>query len=70
MAVAFQNSSGSQTQREPNENILEREEFLSAAGKIMAPLGVTEYGDLVVRDISTILWLMTEVFMMTIASST
>jgi len=54
MAVAFQNSAGSQVQRESDGNILESEEFLSAAGKIMVPLGATENGDLIVRDISTI----------------
>ncbi len=54
MAVAFQNSAGSQFQRELDGNILDSEEFLSIAGKIVVPLGSTENGDLVVRDISTI----------------
>ena len=54
MAVAFQNSVGTQALRGSNGNILESEEFLSAPGKIMVPLGATENGDLIVRDISTI----------------
>ena len=54
MAVAFQNSAGSQVQRESDGNILDSEEFLSVAGKIVVPLGSTENGNLVVRDISTI----------------
>ena len=54
MTVAFQNNLGVQIQSESDGNILESEEFLSAEGTINVPLGATEAGDLIVRDLSTI----------------
>lgn len=54
MAVAFQNNRGVQVQSASDENLLESEEYLSAKGKINVPLGATETGELIVRDLSTI----------------
>ena len=54
MAVAFQNNTGARVQSALDENLLESEEYLSASGKINVPLGATETGDLIVRDLSTI----------------
>lgn len=54
MAVAFHDNIGVQIQNESEGNLLESEEYLSANGKINVPLGATETGELIVRDLSTI----------------
>lgn len=54
MAGAFQSASDIQVQRDHEGNLLESEEYLSAKGKVMIPLGATEDGSIIIRDLSTI----------------
>ena len=54
MALAYQESQDVQAQKAYDDNLLDSAEYLSAQGKIMIPMGMTEQGDMLIRDLSSI----------------
>lgn len=54
MAVATQNATDTQFRQSFEDNLLESEEYLSAKGKIVVPIGAAENNAVLIRDLSTI----------------
>lgn len=54
MTLAYQGSQDMQAQEAYDDNLLDSSEYLSAQGKIVIPMGMTEQGDMLIRDLSSI----------------